>query len=235
MICNSKKLHTRLDILLFESQISKMKTKLSKKRAISTVLTTVIILVSSVVLGSGVVLYGTSLFQGGTQTENIAVSETKVWVHTTASEGLAWGASGVRNTGDKVVAIDKIQIRGQDVPFTQWYPDTDVSSIVFQQALNHTGWSGVNGEITDETYSANSGCSGTTTINIDPDSGGSIDECIQADAATGPISLEPGQSAIIYFKLNNGTVSALDSGVAATISVFAGKAGGPTSVSIISK
>jgi len=40
-----------------------MKTKLSRKRAISTVLTTVIILVSSVVLGSGVVLYGTSLFQ----------------------------------------------------------------------------------------------------------------------------------------------------------------------------
>ena len=35
-----------------------MKTKLSKKRAISTVLTTVIILVSSVVLGAGVVLYG---------------------------------------------------------------------------------------------------------------------------------------------------------------------------------
>ena len=40
-----------------------MKTKLSKKRAISTVLTTVIILVASVVLAAGVVLYGTSLFQ----------------------------------------------------------------------------------------------------------------------------------------------------------------------------
>ena len=46
-----------------------MKIKLSKKRAISTVLTTVIILVASVVLGSGVVLYGTSLFQEGTHSD----------------------------------------------------------------------------------------------------------------------------------------------------------------------
>ena len=88
-----------------------MKTKLSKKRAISTVLTTVIILVSSVVLGSGVVLYGTSLFQGGTQSEAITVSGVQMWVHGTAEDGLAWGAAKIRNTGDKVVSIDKIEIR----------------------------------------------------------------------------------------------------------------------------
>ena len=124
-----------------------MKTKLSKKRAISTVLTTVIILVSSVVLGSGVVLYGTSLFQGGTQTENISVVGTKIWVHTIDANGLSWGASGIRNTGDKVVAVDKIQIRGVDIPFTKWYTDSTVASNVFQQALNHTGWSGVAGAL----------------------------------------------------------------------------------------
>ena len=214
-----------------------MNTKLSKKRAISTVLTTVIILVSSVVLGSGVVLYGTSLFQGGTQTENISISGTKVWVHSTDPNGLAWGAAGVRNTGDKVVAIDKIQIRGTDIPYTQWYADTDVSASVFQQALNHTGWSGSQGLLADETdpASGSTGCSGTTTINIDPDSGGSITECIQANAGTGPISLNPGQSAIIYYKLNNGTITSLDSGVSTTVSIFAGKAGGPQSVSVIGK
>ena len=79
-----------------------MKTKLSKKRAISTVLTTVIILVSSVVLGSGVVLYGTSLFQSGTQQESITASGIKLWVHTDASEGLAWGAAKVRNTAARM-------------------------------------------------------------------------------------------------------------------------------------
>jgi hypothetical protein len=212
-----------------------MKTKLSKKRAISTVLTTVIILVSSVVLGSGVVLYGTSLFQGGTQTENISVSGTKLWVHTTSTDGLAWGASAIRNTGDKVVSVDKIQIRGVDIPFSQWYADTTVTSTVFQQALNHTGWIGTAGLLNDETYSSNSGCSGTTTINIDPDSSGVITECIQADAATGPISMNPGQSSIIYFKLTNGTITSLDSGTATTVSIFAGKAGGPQSITVAGK
>ena len=57
-----------------------MKLKLGKSRALSTVLTTVIILVASVVLGSGVVLYGASLFQGGTQQEAISVSGDKIWV-----------------------------------------------------------------------------------------------------------------------------------------------------------
>ena len=207
-----------------------MQTKLSKKRAISTVLTTVIILVASVVLAAGVVLYGTSLFQGGTQTENISVSETKIWVHTLDATGIAWGASAIRNTGDKVVAINKIQIRGEDVPYTSWYADTTVSVTVLQRALNHTGWSGVAGEIADI-----GGCSGTTTINIDPDSGGPITECIQADAGNGPVSLNPGQGAVIYYKLTNGTITSLDTGATATVSIFAGKAGGPQSVPIIGK
>jgi len=210
-----------------------MNAKLSKKRAISTVLTTVIILVSSVVLGSGVVLYGTSLFQGGTQTENISISGAKVWVHPTDSTGIAWGAAGVRNTGDKVVAIDKITVRGSDIPFTQWYPDSSVTASVFQQALNHTGWVNIsNGPAMNK----NGSCSGEVTyLAIDPDDTGSLTDCITADAASGPVSLDPGQSAIIYFKLNNGTVTSLDSGVSTTVSIFAGKAGGPQSVTIVGK
>ena len=74
---------------------------------------------ASVVLASGVVLYGTSLFQSGTQQEAISVSSLKIWVHGTATDGLAWGAFTVRNSGDKVISIDKISIRGVDVPFSQ--------------------------------------------------------------------------------------------------------------------
>ena len=208
--------------------INKMKTKLSKKRAISTVLTTVIILVSSVVLGSGVVLYGTSLFQGGTQTENISVSETKLWVHPTSTDGLAWGAVALRNTGDKVVAVDKIQIRGADIPFTQWYPDTDVSASLFQMTLNHTGWSGTGGMInTDDP----DGDCGSETVQSDLDGTGG-ETAICANAASGPVSLNPGQSAMIYFKLTNGTLTSLDSGISSTISIFAGKAGGPQSITV---
>ena len=209
-----------------------MKTKLSKNRALSTVLTTVIILVASVVLGSGVVLYGASLFQGGTQQESISVTGVKVWVLSTdtADTGIAWGAAAVRNTGDKVLAVDKIQIHGEDVPFTQWYTDTTVSTNVFQQALNHTGWTTIGQpKIRDNCASA------STYVAIDPDSSGSITECISADAGTGPVSLSPGDSAVIYFKLNNGTLSSLDSGISATVNILAGKTGAPQSVTVQGK
>ena len=208
-----------------------MTTKLSKNRALSTVLTTVIILVASVVLGSGVVLYGASLFQGGTQQESISVSNVKVWVHATDSNGLAWGAAGVRNTGDKVVSIDKIQIRGNDIPFNQWYTDTTVTSSTFQLALNHTGWSGVAGKIAK----TNNCSAGTTVISIDPDSSGPVTECIAANAGTGPVSLTPGASAIVYFQLTNGTLTSLDSGASTSVNIFAGKTGAPQSVTIQGK
>jgi len=209
-----------------------MKTKLSRKRAISTVLTTVIILVASVVLGSGVVLYGTSLFQGSTQTEAISVSTPKVWVHTTAIEGLAWGAAAVRNTGDKVLAVDQIQIRGSQIPFSQWYVDTDVTPNLFQLSLNHTGWSGAFGLLNED--DPDNDCTNSEVVQSDLDgAGGELAVCgIQA---TGPVSLDPGQSAIIYFKLTNGTLTSLDSGVNTSVNIYAGKAGAPQSVTVQGK
>ncbi len=203
-----------------------MKTKLSRKRAISTVLTTVIILVSSVVLGSGVVLYGTSLFQSGTQQESIAASGIKLWVHTEASEGMAWGAAKIRNTGDKIVSVDLIQIRGANVPFSQWYPDTSVNSTTFQQALNFTAWSTAGGNMANST-----GICAGENLQIRIFSAGDI--C--ANAASGPMALTPGQASIIYFKLSNGTITSLDSGANTSVNIFAGKAGAPQSVTVEGK
>jgi len=209
-----------------------MKPKLSKSRALSTVLTTVIILVASVVLGSGVVLYGASLFQGGTQQESISVSNVKVWVHGTDSTGLAWGAAGVRNTGDKVVSVDKIQIRGADIPFSQWYTDTTVSNTLFQQSLNFTGWAGAPAPAITKTGT----CIGSAFyVCIDYDGAGANVEKIEADAGTGPVSLAPGSTAIIYFKLNNGTLTTLDSGANTSVNIFAGKTGAPQSITVEGK
>ena len=210
-----------------------MKPLLSKRsRALSTVLTTVIILVASVVLGSGVVLYGASLFQGGTQQEAISVSGVKVWVHGTDSNGLAWGAAKIRNTGDKIVSLDKIQIRGTDVPFSQWFTDSSVTASTYQQALNFTGWGGTAGRLVK-----NGSCAaGSETVNIDLDgSGTAITECIAANAGTGPVGLAPGASAIVYFKLTNGTLTSLDSGLNTSVNIFAGKTGAPQSVTIQGK
>ena len=208
---------------LLGTKSNKMKTKLSKKRAISTVLTTVIILVSSVVLGSGVVLYGTSLFQGGTQQESIYVSGIKLWVHTTNTDGLSWGAAGIRNTGDKVLSVDTIQIRGANIPFAQWYPDLDVTAALFSQALNHTGWAIGSGGLN----ATGIGCAASPRIDINNGQG---DIC--GPQASGPIALTPGQSTIVYFQLVNGTLTPLDAGVNTSVNIFAGKAGAPQSVTV---
>ena len=203
----------------------------TKKRAISTVLTTIIILVASVVLGSGVVLYGTSLFQSGTQQEAISVSGLKVWVHGTANDGLAWGAFAVRNSGDKIVSVDKIAIRGTDIPFAQWYPDTSVTSSLIQQPMNFTGWSGTGGALNN--FDPSDYCGGTFTLEIQLIAQTDGSAC--ADAAAGPVGLEPGAAAIIYFKLNNGTLQTVDSGVATSVNIFAGKTGAPLSITVASK
>ncbi|HET6457836.1 MAG TPA: hypothetical protein VFG24_03025, partial [Nitrosopumilaceae archaeon] len=79
------------------------------RKAISTVLTTMIILVASVVLATGVVLYGTSLFQTNASSESIVTTGTQVWVDSTSNSGWSWGAFDVRNSGDKLLSVDQIQ------------------------------------------------------------------------------------------------------------------------------
>jgi hypothetical protein len=211
--------------------INKMKTKLNRKRAISTVLTTVIILVSSVVLGSGVVLYGTSLFQGASQTEEISVAGTKLWVHATDPDGIAWGATTVRNSGDKVVSVDKITVRGVEIPSSQWYVDTSLETSEYSSALNFTGWvnalPGTNGPAMQK----HGNCIGNLSYFCS-EVGTTF---ISGNASSGTVGLNTGDTTIIYFKVNNGTLTSLDAGATTTVGIFAGVAGGPLSISIVAE
>ena len=198
-------------------------------RALSTVLTTIIILVASVVLATGVVLYGTSLFQISTQQEAISVSGMKLWTNADQDEGYTWGAFTVRNTGDKILSVNKINVRGEDIPFTQWYPDTVVTSTILQQAMNFSGWdTSAAARLAKNPQTA---CSPTTYLEINI----ALDEDFCANAASGPVGLEPGDGAIIYFQLKNGTISPIDAGVSTSVGVFAGKTGAPISITVASK
>jgi hypothetical protein len=57
------------------------------RKAISAVLTTIIVLVASIVLGTGVVVYSTSLFQTGGQQQAVQVVGLRSWVNSTAQAG----------------------------------------------------------------------------------------------------------------------------------------------------
>lgn len=214
--------------------------KLKKRRGDvgpSAVIVTIMALTGSVVLASGVVLFGTTLFQGGAQQESITVSRIKMWVHGTDPEGLAWGAFAVRNTGDKVLSVDRIAVRGTDVPFANWYQDNNVTSGILQQPMVFDGWSGVNGFLADSAGTGACTANGQpTALELELDAGATADEgWFCGSQAAGPIGLDPGQGAIIYFKLLNGTVTSVDGGAQTSVSVFAGKTGAPQSISISSK
>ena len=203
---------------------TRMKTKLRRRLGISTVITTIIILVASVVLGSGVVLYSTSLFQSGTLTETISITGVKVYVHATDSAGLAWGAFGVRNSGDKILSLDTISVRGNNIGFSSWFSNKTVETATFDSVYKFPGWDTdpSNGTMTKETVTC-----GSATVQI---ALGGAGFC--ANAQTGPLSLGLGEKAVVYFQLSNGTLTTLDSGVSTNVNIFAGKAGAPLAVTV---
>ncbi len=222
-------------MILRRSLLSTMLKKRRGDAGPSTAIVVIMTLVGSVIIASGVVLYGTTLFQGGAQQEAITVSGIKMWVHGTDSKGLAWGAFSVRNTGDKVLSIDRIAVRGTDIPFKQWYPDTTVTTDIIQQPMNFTGWSGVNGFLNNDTSATCGNPSTVMRMVLQPSAPTQSDGWFCANSGSGPIGLDPGQAAIIYFKLNNGTITSVDGGAQTSVSVFAGKTGAPQSIAIGSK
>ncbi|AJM91645.1 hypothetical protein [Nitrosopumilus piranensis] len=178
---------------------------LNRRRAISTVLTTVIILVASVVLGASSGLYGTSLFQTSVQQDSIVVLGMNLWVNATDSLGDAWGTAGVRNNGKKIVSIETIQVRGVTVPLSNWYFDKDqtrVSVINFQGLYEHTGTSGAGTLMKDTLDTGDSvtiSCTtpDNTTLEIDfGDVGTKETLCLMQ--ASAPVALNPGDRMIVY-------------------------------------
>ncbi len=209
--------------------ITRMKTKLRRRLGISTVITTIIILVASVVLAASIVLYSGSLIQSQTAIEGITITGVKLFVHDNADgkavNGLAWGAFGVRNSGDKIVSLDKISIRGNDVGFSNWFSNKTIADSTFDSVYTFPGWNNTNGFLTGETAATCSSVQVDVEILVD-----TVGFC--ANAQSGALSLGLGERAVIYFKMGNGTLTPSDAGASTTVSIFAGNAGAPLSVTV---
>ena len=206
----------------------------TKRKGLSTVLTTVIILVASVVLGSGVVLYGTSMFQTVAQQESIEVQGIQIWVNATDPLGDAWGAAGVRNNGDKILSVDTIRIKGVTVPFSSWYIDVDQTRVTvenYQSTFVHEGTGGVGTIMNDSPVVTTACTTAGTTLTIDLDAAGTLPTLCLVQGS-GPVGLSPGERAIIYFQIPQEKITTLDAGASTTLNIFAGEAGAPLSVII---
>ncbi|MGI0017699.1 MAG: hypothetical protein ACREA1_03200 [Nitrosotalea sp.] len=215
------------------------------RKAISAVLTTLIILVASVVLGTGVVLYGTSLFQTGAQSSGISAQGAHVWLNSTSATTSdkvtwTWGAVAIRNSGDKILSVDQINVRGTQVPYANWYYDSNPTRVTvanFQSQLNYTQTTSPNGIM--KTYvgaGSSANCVGTNAafaINEFGSSATNTSMCFVP--ASGPISLKPGDKAIVYFQVPPGILSTVDAGSQSSVAIYAGNVGAPQSVTVESK
>jgi hypothetical protein len=210
------------------------------RRAISAVLTTIVILVASMVMGSGVVVFSTGLFQSGGSQQAVQVQGLKAWVNNTAASGYSWGAFAIKNTGDKIVSISSISLRSAAVPYANVYADTNQTqtSANFQSQLLSTGMDNLGNMKTNVAAAYQTAtCPALVTTNGLPNEitiseNGTADTIPAAYSRvqlclleqSGPVSLLPGNIAIIYFKNPNGGYGTTDVGATSTISVLAGTA-----------
>lgn len=92
------------------------------RRALSTVVTTLIILVVAVLLATVVTYFAVNVVSTRVQEESLHVQKQHVWNNATAQVGTSaycLASLMVINTGGRDVVISKIAVRGQDCPWNQ--------------------------------------------------------------------------------------------------------------------
>jgi hypothetical protein len=109
---------------------------LRNRLALSTVITTLIILVVSILLASVLVFFATNVVSTRVQEENLYVSNQHIWVDETT--GNAVGALMITNTGGRDVVINKIAVRGQTSEWTNVYTNGTAVGNDILFALNPT-------------------------------------------------------------------------------------------------
>jgi hypothetical protein len=94
-----------------------MRNILKNRRALSTVVTTLIILVVSVLLAGVVTYFAINVVSTRVQQESLNLQYAHVW-YSTDTDGGAEAAVMITNTGGRDVVIQTIQVRGQTVNWT---------------------------------------------------------------------------------------------------------------------
>jgi len=108
---------------------------LRNKYALSTVVTTLIILVISVLLASVVTYFAINVVSTRVQEESLSLSDAHIFLNPAAAAGSpAYSQASLKviNTGGRDVVITKIAVRGQDNAWTSWVAGpTDSQFIVY--------------------------------------------------------------------------------------------------------
>jgi hypothetical protein len=171
---------------------------LKNRKALSTVVTTLIILVVSVLLATVVTFYAINVTTTRVQEESLFLTKQHVWYNTTGS--WAEGAIIIVNTGGKDVVLDKITVRGQECPWENvYYWRTSTETISSDLAVTPIPLTG-------------------TAMNITVQ--GSLREFTQA---SDDLTLISGYTMVVYIK-NPDSIALNDVGITVGITVFTSNA-----------
>jgi len=108
-----------------------LKRVLKNRWALSTVVTTLIILVISVLLASVVTYFAINVVSTRVQEESLALTKQHLYHNSTAEAGSASYAQGtlmVINTGGRDIVIDKLAVRGQEC---NWHDNETNKMVLF--------------------------------------------------------------------------------------------------------
>jgi hypothetical protein len=173
---------------------------LKSKKALSTVVTTLIILVVSVLLATIVTFYAINVTTTRVQEESLHLTKQHIWYNTTGE--WAQAAIVIVNTGGRDCVLDKVTVRGQECDWSNiyyWRTDTEVISA----DLNVTGT-----ELTGTEFDM------TTTFTYTSEN---------FTQATDDLTLKSGWTVVVYIK-DPDSIALNDVGIPVGITIFTANA-----------
>jgi len=173
-----------------------MKNILRNRLALSTVVTTLIILVVSVLLAGVVTYFAINVTSTRVQEESLQISNPHIWV---SANGTAQGAMMITNTGGRDVVISKITVRGQAAAWTNVFDLVAVKT--------DTGFS------SDLSFSANAPAASVTIHGF----------AATLSATAGDLVLPSGSTVVIYVNSPD-SVTINDIGLTVAFTVFTSQA-----------
>jgi hypothetical protein len=176
-----------------------MKNILRNRLALSTVVTTLIILVVSVLLAGVVTYFAINVTSTRVEEEALVLTKQHVWVNMDSS---AVAAVMVTNTGGRDVVISKLAVRGQDIDLaTQAFYVTAASGDTLTTDLNYTA----------------------NTVIAAADVFGGLAGAAVAPGASESLVLPSGETMVIYIN-DPDSITVNDVGLTVAITVFSSQA-----------
>jgi FlaG/FlaF family flagellin (archaellin) len=188
-----------------------MISKLLKNRyALSTVVTTLIILVISVLLASVVTYFAINVVSTRVQEESLHLTKQHIWHNSTGTAGevsYSQASLMVINTGGRDIVIDKLAVRGQECAWNN--SDTSNKQLVLYCTTNSP-------ISADMSYIYNFNTTGTNTVTFD---GSERTFAV----ASSDLVLQSGYTLLLYI-VNPDSITINDIGLTVSITLYTAQA-----------